>query len=262
MIGTLFSLNKTYSITSLHLSIKQHDYSLLRLLRCCPALENVSLNVHGTKYSKDIQSVRLPRLRNLWVRFTTGEDAWFSKLELPSVLQSYKFYYLFPLPHRVCQKLNMRTESLVAKCHPCREFIPSWLATESGYLRSLTLDAAFQGYKRTMRCLRALQTYKNSQVPCPQLEEVRITHFFRFSEALLKPELGLRRYRNLLSGISSSRVKAGHPPLRFIWGRWGRDMVDLKNKTTTKATKVTNNTGNPESDSDCDLFEYYDLFIQ
>ncbi|PVF94977.1 hypothetical protein CPB86DRAFT_828268 [Serendipita vermifera] len=178
--GVLVSPQSTYSLTSLHLSNILTDTSALELLRCCPALERVTLNVMGDQYIGPERAVPLTCLRYLHVEFTE-EDSWFSALELPPVLKYYQFNYNNPLPKLGYQRWEMEHIGNQQMC---------------------------------MNYLEALQVKDSSPIPFPQLEEVRIEQDL-FSDLMMSFWMALAFYMEVLYKVRMSRLEAGLHRLQF-----------------------------------------------
>jgi hypothetical protein len=217
--NNLISSNKRYSITSLHISANFPETTLLSILRSCPLLENATLRAfsHRKGVMESEGTVSLVRLRNFCIQFT-GSDRWFDKLQFPPSLESYQFDYshLHPLPS--VQDRKIWTESLVVGRHRDPDFIPRWLTAEPGILRRLTLMSwLMKDYNACLDYLRVLQTDKSSRAPCPALEEIHIEHYISLVEAPESSDSGFYPCLDLVSKISSSRVKAGRPALLFTW---------------------------------------------
>jgi hypothetical protein len=255
IVDILISSNTKCTLTSLHISVALSDTSLLSLLRCCPMLENASLNSysHGTQNLENERVVRLTHLRNFWIEFN-AEDRWFGKLEFQSTLQSFHFNYRFANQYPVTQKLNVWTESLIMGSHPDPGFVASWLATEPGVLKRLTFISKLMVYRTALTdYLWALDVDKNSQVPCSQLEEVCIEHEFSPLTEFPSLESDLVEYRNIISRVSASRVKVGRPPLRLMWNgkvvypELNKGSIPTRPQEVKEMTETENRGSNPHS---------------
>jgi hypothetical protein len=207
------SSQKKYALRSLHLLFRVPDKCLLSILRCCPALETVSAHVIGTTDTEDDQDVRLPRLRDLRVKFSS-EDSWLCKLNVPIILDYYEFSYHLPFPQSSYHQWDMRMKSLVLGEFFDLPLLVSWLSSEPGFLKTLTLSLQFRPDQR--RVLQALKA-DGTRTLCPQLEEVRIQYLLPLDQLERVPDYTRSDYEELFYDIYSSRAQAGLPPLRFIW---------------------------------------------
>jgi hypothetical protein len=208
------SLQRKYSLRSLHLAFQVSDTFLLSLLRCCSLLENLSMRVAHVIDSRTNnlgdQIIHLPHLRDLRFQIS-GEDSWLCQLDVPPILDHLEFSYCAPYPVSSSQEWSMGTKSLVLGDYPDLSSMVSWLVSESGVLKTLTLRMKQTGQKRILQALKA----DEQQALCPKLEQVHIQFLLPPKRQRRPP--GYRRcdYEDLLYDIFSSRVQAGLPPLRF-----------------------------------------------
>jgi hypothetical protein len=208
-----FSSQKNYPLRSLLLSFRMSSVCILSVLQCCPALENVTVDVQGTIDAHNAERIRLPRLRDFRVRFSE-EDSWVCKLEVPSVLDHLEFGYYLPHPQSGSQEWTMGARSLVLGDYLDLASMVSWLSREPGVLETLTLRIKYlTDQKRILQVLKA----DSSRLLCSKLEQVHI--WFSHSFDQLSRPVGYTKndYEELFQDISSSRVQVGLPPVRFIW---------------------------------------------
>jgi hypothetical protein len=204
------SLQNQHHLCSLNLFYKLSDTFLLSVLRCCPALENISALVIGTKDTLNDDPVHLPRLRDLRLQFF-GEDSWVCKLDVPTILDHFEFSYWLPYPSLSSQQWNMRMSSLVLGPHENTSLMVSWLANETGALRTLTMGMPQVLHKPLLKALQA----NGLQTLCPNLEQVHVPFMPEFKTSFTSPGYTRSDYEELFYDISSSRIQAGLPPLRF-----------------------------------------------
>jgi hypothetical protein len=202
---------KIYPLRSLRLSFKVSDKYLLSILRCCPALENISAHVTGTENTQEDQSIRLSRLLDLRVQFY-GEDSWFCKLDIPVILDCYEFSYHTPCPESGFYQWDIQMKSLVLGEYFNLPLLVSWLGRDPGILKTLTLLLKLRSDQSQI--LKALEVDGNRML-CPQLEEIHIQYGVPFEQL---PWLPTRKdYEELFHNIYSSRVDFGLPRLQFTW---------------------------------------------
>jgi hypothetical protein len=208
-----FSISlQTKYLRSLHLTFELavRDLTLLRILQCCPALENVSAHVSGRQATLDCPDVRLPHLRDLRVRFTGG-DSWIFKLKVPPILDHLEFSYCRPDPQINSPQWNVRARSLVLGDYCSFSFMILWLENEPGALKTLTLKMQPENLRLLLTCLKPIKIRKL----CPVLEQVHIRFLLPSEQIEGTPGYRRRDYERILSELFSSRRHAGLPPLRF-----------------------------------------------
>jgi hypothetical protein len=207
------SSQKKYPLRSLQLTFKVSDTALLSMVRCCPALENLSARVetlNSRTYIQDDVDICLPQLRDLRVQFI-GDDLWLCELYVPPILDHLEFDYDIIYPKSRHRQWNMRTKSLVLGTYFDLESIVSWLASEPKALKTLTLRIEKRDQKDILEALKA----DGQQVLCPKLEHVDICFPLPSTPKSQPPSHIIRDYEEVIEDVIISRLQAGLPLLRF-----------------------------------------------
>jgi hypothetical protein len=222
-----FSSQKRYRLRSVHLTFTVPDSFLLSLFECCPALEYVSAHVIGTRIPPDDHRVRLPRLRDLRLAISR-EDSWASKIDVPQILDHLEFGYSLHYPKYTYQKWDMRTKSLELGDYLDLESMVSWLARETGALKTLTLRMQQKDQEKILEAFKA----NKKRAICPKLEQIHILSRLPPKHSHRLSDYTACDYEKIIFDIFSSRIQAGLPPLRFTLN----EEVIVPKKTRPKHT--------------------------